>query len=491
MSMSNGDGASPQPYRALLMVWDGLRPDLINEQVTPNLFALAAGGVRFANSHAVYPTMTRVNASSIATGCLPGKHGIPSNGFFALDVLKDRYLNTGQATDLELLRPARGDRVLLRAGYGELLAAAGGKSVIASTGSPGSTLLQHPEAARTGDVHAHPTLLTGITKARIEERLGPMPRKSMPNTAQNRYFTKLITDVLLPEEQPSVLAYWHCDPDHTQHEHGIGHPTTVAALRDADENLGLLLAGLKQLGLEHETNVIVTSDHGFSTITNRYDLTGSLISKGLKVSVDSVDVRVLPDMIYVEGHQYERITALAGALLADPAVGPVFSGSWGNPVVPGTLAMSLTGVDGGPDTPDLLFSPAWSGEENEHGFAGTCTALWPYGEKGATHGSISPWDIRNTLIAAGPAFKRGVISAVPAGNLDIMPTLLHLCGIPAPDDIDGRVLHEALVGGPAPSDLDVLHEGISADSDHARHIVALSHVAGTTYLDYGRTERPE
>ena len=47
------------------------------------------------------------------------------------------------------------------------------------------------------------------------------------------------------------------------------------------------------------------------------------------------------------------------------------------------------------------------------------------------------------LIAAGPAFQAGDAPR-DAGLLDIAPTVLHLLGVPVPDDMDGRVLTEML-----------------------------------------------
>ena len=64
------------------------------------------------------------------------------------------------------------------------------------------------------------------------------------------------------------------------------------------------------------------------------------------------------------------------------------------------------------------------------------------------HGSFSPWDVHNTLLAWGPDIKRGAVSDVPAGNADIAPTVLALAGIPATGEpLDGRVLSEALATG--------------------------------------------
>ena len=65
----------------------------------------------------------------------------------------------------------------------------------------------------------------------------------------------------------------------------------------------------------------------------------------------------------------------------------------------------------------------------------------------AGHGSTSPWDIHNTLIAAGPDVKRGVSIAAPSVNADLAPTLLKVMGLPIPASMDGRVLDEALANG--------------------------------------------
>src|ERR1700747_2605336 len=56
----------------VLIVWDGLRPDFVTAERTPNLFAMENEGVRFARHHSVFPTITMVNSATIATGAPPG-----------------------------------------------------------------------------------------------------------------------------------------------------------------------------------------------------------------------------------------------------------------------------------------------------------------------------------------------------------------------------------------------------------------------------------
>jgi len=78
--------AWPLPAQArnlLIFVADGLRADSVNPVDAPTLSALAARGVRFADSHAVFPTFTTPNAATIATGEYPGQTGDFSNSLYA------------------------------------------------------------------------------------------------------------------------------------------------------------------------------------------------------------------------------------------------------------------------------------------------------------------------------------------------------------------------------------------------------------------------
>ena len=74
---------SAHARRVIVFVWDGMRPDAISEDDTPNLAALAKRGTFFADHHATYPTFTMVNASSLATGSFPGTIGFFGNRFWA------------------------------------------------------------------------------------------------------------------------------------------------------------------------------------------------------------------------------------------------------------------------------------------------------------------------------------------------------------------------------------------------------------------------
>ena len=63
----------------LVFVFGGHQPAQVNPRLMPNLSAFAAGGVIFANHHSVFPTVTRVDVSSMVTGLNPGGHGLAGN----------------------------------------------------------------------------------------------------------------------------------------------------------------------------------------------------------------------------------------------------------------------------------------------------------------------------------------------------------------------------------------------------------------------------
>src|SRR5208282_6554081 len=66
----------------ILVVCDGLRPDLVTQQNMPNLFAIGREGVRFDRHHSLYPTLTMVNAGALSTGAQPGVDGVLGNTMY-------------------------------------------------------------------------------------------------------------------------------------------------------------------------------------------------------------------------------------------------------------------------------------------------------------------------------------------------------------------------------------------------------------------------
>ena len=106
------------------------------------------------------------------------------------------------------------------------------------------------------------------------------PGTTVANVAQQAYMADVATKVVLPmfkaRNKPFVLVFWSRDPDGSQHNTGdslntitpgINGPTSMAGIKNADNNLAQLRKALDELGLAATTNIIVSADHGFSTIS--------------------------------------------------------------------------------------------------------------------------------------------------------------------------------------------------------------------------------
>jgi hypothetical protein len=103
------------------------------------------------------------------------------------------------------------------------------------------------------------------------------------NYVQEQWFTDVTTKVLLPSfaaaNKPFLLLFWSRDPDGTQHNNGdslqqltpgINGDTARRAVQNADHCLARLLEWLDaNPAIRATTDVIVTSDHGFATISRR------------------------------------------------------------------------------------------------------------------------------------------------------------------------------------------------------------------------------
>ena len=438
----------------VVMVWDGMRPDLVSEQNTPNLWALAQRGVFFANHHPAFPSTTEVNGTVLASGLSPAHNGIIGNKEFRPAIDPKKGVST---EDLEVVR--KGDELthgkhIAGATVAETVQQAGFRTAVAGT-KPVAILQDRAEvriskAARESvDVFAGKSAPAEAVIALRKSR-GDFPKQvQFPNTVQDRWTTDVLTGELWKPGVPKYSVLWMSDPDFSQHASAPGAPAALAALHSADEMLGIVLAGLKAKGVLEKTDIFIVSDHGFSTIYASADPVPVLTRAGLTARKSFTSPPKNGDilavntgataLLYVTGHDADITAKLVRVLQAEPMCGVIFT----REPAEGTFPLSAAGVDS-PDAPDVIVSPRWSAEKNAFGVPG---ALIHDGGKKiglGMHGSLSPFDQSNTLIAAGPDIRVGVRSELHSGNIDVAPTVLWLMGIRPLVPLDGRVLFEAI-----------------------------------------------
>lgn len=475
----------------LVFVVDGLRPDSITAEDTPTLFRLRAEGVDLVNSHAVFPTVTRVNAAAIATGTQPGTNGLVGNQMFVPAVDARRAFDTGNYRNFLTLDQATGGRVLQAPTLAERLHARGLMLAGVSSGSTGSAFLLNPKSVSgigalvngyldPGKTVAYPA---GISEA-VLARFGPAPVKAPGGARFDAAVTwtqRVLREYVLPELAPAVVINWLTEPDHSQHHAGVGSPAAREALRNDDREIAQVLAGLHAAS----TSVLVVSDHGFTTNTAGVDVAGALVLAKLKAAADSTDVILASSgqavALHVDGHDAERIARLARFIQAQDWGGVIFAAG----SVEGAFPFELIHVANRERSPDLLFTFPWTSRRNAFGVSGTDLANVSAGGAPyvSDHGSMSPWNVRNTFLAWGAGVKKGVTVGVPAGNVDVTPTVLALLGIDGETGLDGRVVTEALEGGPDPERVAVETRIHTAAAGAYRAALQISTVDGGRYVD--------
>jgi arylsulfatase A-like enzyme len=494
-----------QSHHVVVVVWDGMRPDFVSEQNTPALWKLSREGVIFRNHHAVYPSATMVNGTALVTGVYPGRNGIIANHVYRPDI------DPHQAIDVELPPMVKKGDEVSRGKYisvptiAELVQRAGGRTVIASAKSVGLLL---DRQADVGPAKNCVTLFAGNAGLRarsgapdslpaeivpsITATLGPFPSGHLQ---QDAWTTKALTDCFWKDGVPALSILWLGEPDLTQHESAPGSPAAIAAIKSSDENLAAVLSVLDKGKARATTDVFVVSDHGFSTIERSVDLRKILNDAGFTAKTEFENEPKPGEIMlagnggsvlfYVIGHDVTVTRRLVEFLQQSDFAGVIFT----KESMEGTCGLAQATIQND-HAPDVEMAFRWNDSKNQFGVSGMIDADWQRKAGEGTHVTLSRFDMHNTLIAAGPDFRRGEVDELPTGNTDLAPTILRILGIKAPNKMDGRILSEAMINGdPTPAGLKPETKTIEAKKDLPtgtwRQKLKISRVGATTYLDEG------
>jgi arylsulfatase A-like enzyme len=465
----------------LLIVWDGLRPDMVTSEHTPYLAQMAQEGVFCSASHAVFPTATRINSASLSTGCYPRQHGLVDNELYVPALDPEKPISCADWEALQRMAELEGERLLSVPTLGELLRDGGRSMVSAGSGSPGTTYLTNPTV--TGPIVNWALAWPPEFQETLTARYGGMLDDETSSSERNRFVMRALREVLIPEQHPDVVTLWLTEPDHMQHEYGLGSPEALKILHELDGELQTLITDLRRTLASEELTCMLLSDHGFSTINQTADPDQELVDAGLKESLESPEVVRASDSLYLDARSKERIPEIIAFLASRPWMGGLFLRHDFLKKYSG--GMSQEAVFGGHRrSAEIIFCYRWSSEANAHGVPGTVVHPAPMA---AIHGSASPFTINNTLIAWGAQIKEGITSSVPCGIVDVTPTVLHLLGLEIPKWIDGRPLYELLEGEKLPDTVEIdqtTRESVyETRSGTRRQTVQYSHVGENTYLD--------
>lgn len=216
----------------ILISLDGFRWDYLEKVNTPNLDLLTANGVKAKALIPAFPTKTFPNHYTIATGLYPEKHGIIANKMY--DPKFKSTFSLGNRSSVEDSHWWGGEPIWVT-------------------------------AEKQGQISA--TLFWPGSEAPIKGVRPTYWKKYDGNLAYNKRLQKVLDWLELPpEKRPRFIALYFEEPDTEGHKYGPESKQVKNAIRKVDRTLGQLIEALKQRKILEKVNIIITSDHGMTSI---------------------------------------------------------------------------------------------------------------------------------------------------------------------------------------------------------------------------------
>ena len=541
-----GSAAAQTQHNLILFVPDGLRALSVTPQSAPTMAAVRDKGVNFVNPHSLFPTFTMANASGMSTGHFLGDTGVFSNTIYVGFPIPHA---AGSVTPFIESDTVLGDidahfsgnfvdedAVLFAARHQGFSTAAIGKVGPArlfdhvDRSGENTTIIVDDATGSGAGVPLSQEMKNALAKAGLPLTAptraangnagdAKKPGTTVANVEQQKYFADVAAKAVLPmlkaRNKPFVLLFWSRDPDGTQHNQGdsllkvtpgINGPTSLAAVKNADDNLAELRQALDQLGLAATTDIVVSADHGFSTISKESktsaaaqagyaDVPAGLLPPGF-VALDLAKALGLPladpdnknapvaagtypkrgngligadaakpdvvvasnggsDLVYIPGKNRALTEKVVAALLQQDYVSGLFvDDDLG--AIPGALPLSAINLRGSSVTPRpsiVINFRSYSTGCDKAVMCAVNIADTGLQQGQGMHGSFNRADTMNFVAAIGPDFKTGFVNEAPVSNADIGKTMAQILGlkIPFKGMLMGRVVEEALPGGATPA----------------------------------------
>jgi predicted AlkP superfamily pyrophosphatase or phosphodiesterase len=391
-TLRSSQSVDNQPL-VLLVSLDGWRWDYSTKAPVPNLQSLAARGVRAEGLIPAYPSKTVPNHYSIATGLYPGHHGMIANTI--RDPVSGRLFERTSRAEVENPMWWGGEPIWNTAQKAGLAAAS-----MFWAGSEAPIGGMRPRFWREFDDAVPATERVNQVLAWLDLPLGQRPA----------FITLYLNDT-------DTIGHWY-GPDSTQ---------IRDAIQKTDVELGHLLSGLERRGLMGRANMVVVSDHGMASTSQRRTI---FVDDYVSLSeVEIVDINPTLGVVPAPGKLDEVYRALANAhprlTMYKRDSTPEHWRFRDQPRVP-----PITGVA----------DEGWVVMERAE-FA----EYWRRSPDGGQHGYDPQFEsMRGLFVAAGPAFKSGV--TVPAfENVHVYNALAMALGVtPASNDGDPAVVQGVL-----------------------------------------------
>jgi hypothetical protein len=407
---------------------DGLGRDWVRPETTPILHELARQGLWCAEHCAVFPSVTRVSAASVTTGCLPARHGLHGNRMGLIEDGKIHVRDVGHPDFRGHMRRATGTTLLVPS-LAERVADAGG-FIAFSNVSPGAAYFLDPEHFgyvyhRAGSYAPGGARISGAEALEVSHDL-----------AGDWAMTQRFCAEVLRDRQPAVAVLWLANPDLTLHGVPLGSREHREALGMAERCVREVVRTIEDLhGAGDEILLLIGSDHGQETIGGCVDLEDWLAGHCLGTLLQSGDVAVAGQgtaaLLYASDRGRAPLLGVLEAMRQAPWAGAVLADD--------DLAEKGMAAQGG-----IVAAVNMARQEalNVHGIPGQRWTVAEAGKPAAVgsgqHGGWGPDETRPFLIVLAPGQTAGVLQR-PTSLTDIAPTILDFLGLRS-DGLDGSTI---------------------------------------------------
>lgn len=429
--------------RAVLVISDGLWAGDLKEPECAALLPLLGEGTLFAKHAGAAPSVTRVSAASIVTGCRPAAHGLfgnrialprPGGGFDVHDV--------GLPGFFADVRKIKG-RVLKVPSLAQLLEPEH-PFLACSNVSPGAAYMLDPEHA-------------GYVFHR-EASFGPggilLAEEYALNVTKGAEGDRAMTERFLAEIErldPAVAVLWLSEPDASLHRAAPGSDAARQGTHCACECIQLVREEVERLrSAGDDVLFLVGSDHGMDPVDRVVGVEDEFIAAGFKKNRDD------PSLV-VAANGGSVLVALCDSaqVSVDAVVRYAKSAPWAAAVYAerGPADGRLSDIGLREDSCLSVFiSAAETGEKSEISGRPLRWLLERYGPGGriqeaGTHGFAEGLSMQPYLIANGAGFPRGYVHEGATSLTDIAPTILMHLGMEIPRWMDSESLHKQIAQG--------------------------------------------
>jgi len=417
--------ASPVIDHAVLFGFDGLRPDCVNATDCPHLSALLESATVLTRHRSVFPTLTRVNLTSLVTAACPRDHGIVSNVFFVRGNGRNTPLDTSRLEDLNALASTTGGHSVSRLHVQRLLARSADHFAVAATGSNGSlNLLSNFQT--DSDLAFNPVV--------------KFSKAATPSGVAWNYPKEAMEHFLLcvwPGYAPKISVLWFAEADAAGHRFGIDSPEHRDALRQIDTELGRLIAWRDSQANADRIAVAVASDHGHVSVGSSISIVDWLNGEGFRADMsfdDEPDIALVSGMspgLWLRKRDRGLLQAVVNALGEQSWCGPIFAAMDADMAVDGAFAFKDMGLDH-PLAPDLILTFGGDNRPNEFGASGmSCSDLTgsDLGLGAGHHGGLHQTELHCLFAIEGAPFAAERRDDLTSCTANIMPTLCAALGL--------------------------------------------------------------